>query len=108
MRKLLIIAVFALAGIDANAKPGCQSFNNRDDKVTIVFTDEKAGSTYSVSDVKLIPGWWGKEYNATSVSVYNNNGKATVTLTFPHLTRFSNPKVVMRVNGRKTTLKVCQ
>ena len=99
---------FAIAGIYAYAKPHCQSFNNYDNKVTIVFTDDKAGNTYSVSDVKLIPSWKGKEYNATSVSVSVNNGVATVTLTFDHLTRFSNPKVELKINGKKTTFKVCK
>lgn len=92
----------------AFAKPHCQSFNNYDGKVTIVFADDKVDDTYSVTDVKLIPYWNGKEYRATSVSVSVNNGVATVTLTFEHLTQFSNPKVELKINGKKIKFKVCQ
>ena len=98
---------FAIASISAYAKPHCQSFNNYDDKVTIIFADESTDNTYNVSDVKLIPSRNGKEYNATSVSVSVNNGVVTVTLTFEHLTQFSNPKVELKINGKKTTFKVC-
>ena len=107
MGKILILMVFAIAGISAYAKPYCQSFNNYDGKVTIIFADESADNTYNVSDVKLIPSRNGKEYNATSVSVSVNNGVATVTLTFEHLTQFSNPKVELKINGKKTMFKVC-
>lgn len=90
----------------AYAKPKCQGFNNYDNKVTIVFTDEEASKTYSVSDVKLIT--YGKKYTATSVHADVKNGVATVTLIFPHITQFSNPKVTLRINGKKTKFKVCQ
>ena len=106
MRKILILMAFAIAGISAYAKPHCQSFNNYDGKVTIIFADESTDNTYNVSDVKLIPSRNGKEYNATSVSVSVNNGVATVTLTFDHLTQFSDPKVELKINGKTTTFKV--
>ena len=108
MRKILMIMAVAIASVAAYAKPHCQSFNNYDDKVTIIFADESADNTYSISDVKLIPSRNGKEYNATSVSVSVNNGVATVTLTFGHLTQFSNPKVELKINGKKASFKVCQ
>ena len=84
------------------------STKNYDDKVTIVFTDDNAGERYTVSDVKLIPTWRGQEYQATSVKSTVKNGVATVTLVFPHITQFSNPKVTLRINGKKKTFKVCQ
>ena len=31
----------------------------------------------------------------------------TVTLTFDHLTQFSDPKVELKINGKTTTFKVC-
>lgn len=112
MRKFLLIMVFAMISIASYAKPHCQSFNNYDNKVTIIFTDDKVGDKYAVTDVRLIPLWmgpWiGKEYKATSVSVSVNEGVATVTLTFDHLTQFSNPRVELKINGKKTTFKVCQ
>ena len=110
MKKIIILfAIIALMTASIFAKPHCQSFNNYDNKVTIGFTDDDAGSNYNVTDVKLIPSsWGGKEYPATSVSVSVDNGVATVTLEFKHLTHFSNPKVTMRVNGKKKTFKVCQ
>lgn len=95
-------------GVATNAKPKCQGFNNYDDKVTIVFTDDKAGEKYTVSDVKLIPTWRGQEYQATSVKATVKDGVATVTLVFPLVTQFSNPKVILRINGKKKSLKVCQ
>ena len=98
----------AIASVAAYAKPYCQSFNNYDGKVTIIFADESADNTYNVSDVKLIPSWKGKEYEATSVSVSVDNGVATVTLTFDHITQFSNPKVELKINGKKASFKVCQ
>ena len=67
MRTLLIVLFLFASSITANAKPHCQGFNNYDNKVTIVFTDDNAGKRYSVSDVKLIPSLKGKEYKATSV-----------------------------------------
>ena len=108
MRTLITIFFMAIMAMATNAKPYCQSFSNYDDKVTIVFTDDKAGNQYTVSDVKLIPTWRGQEYQATSVKATVKNGVATVTLIFPHITQFYNPKVTLRINGKKTKFKVCQ
>ena len=112
MKTLIITLILASTIVVANAKPHCQGFNNYDDKVTIVFTDDQAGINYSVTDVRLIPScigsWRGKEYKATSVDVSVNKGVATVTLTFDHLTQFSNPKVELKINGKKASFKVCQ
>lgn len=88
------------------AKPHCQGFNNYDGKVTIVFTDEDAGKSYSVTDVMLVT--CGKKYAAASVQSEVKNGVATVTLTFPYISKFSNPKVTLRINGKKAKFKVCQ
>ena len=100
---ILTTISFALFG-----KPHCQGFNNYDNKVTIVFTDDRAGDHYAVSDVKLIPFGKSKKYDATSVTAVVKDGVATVTLIFPHVTQFSNPKVELRINGKKTKLKVCR
>ncbi len=108
MRKILMIILFAIASLAAYAKPQCHNFNNTDNKVTIIFTDDKVGDRYSISDVRLIPVCSGMEYKATSVSVSINNGMVTVRLTFPYITKFSNPKVRMKINGKKTSFKVCQ
>ncbi len=106
MKQLIILLVCIAISIAAYAKPQCQGFNNYNDKVTIVFTDKDAGKTYSVWDVKLIT--LGKEYTATSIQTNVKNGVATVALTFPHITQFSNPKVTLRINGKKAKFKVCQ
>ena len=108
MKTFATVCLLAVIGLAANAKPHCQSFNNYDDKVTIVFTDEQAGDHYTVSDVKFLPSWNGKEYPATSVNTTIKDGVATVTLVFPHLTHFSNPRVTLRINGKKTKFEVCQ
>ncbi len=108
MKTILSLILVIIGAVSAYAKPHCQSFNNTDNKVTIVFSDEKAGDKYSVSDVKLIPRWQGKEYKANSVNVSICNGVATVTLTFDHMTKFSNPKVELKINGKKASFKVCQ
>ena len=108
MKNLLTVFVLAIIGLVANAKPHCQGFNNHDDKVTIVFTDDNAGKRYDVTDVKLIPTWMGKEYPATSVNTTIKDGVATVTLVFPHLTHFSNPRVTLRIKGKKKKFEVCQ
>ena len=83
MRQFYVILAFAVWSVCAYAKPRCQSFDNHDNKVTVVFTDDKAGSNYSVTDPRLIPSCMGllrgKEYKATSVSVSVNNGIATVS-----------------------------
>ncbi len=55
MKTLITVFFLAVIGLAVNAKPHCQGFNNYDDKVTIVFTDNQTGERYSVSDVKLIP-----------------------------------------------------
>jgi len=108
MKNFIIFLILAAINVAAYAKPHCQGFNNYDNKVTIVFTDYKAGSQYTVSDVIFVPSCKGKEYKATSVSTTVENGVATVTLEFPHITQFSNPKVILRINGKKRTFKVCQ
>lgn len=104
--KELIPALIFFVSLTVSAKPHCQGFNNYDNKVTIVFTDDKAGNRYEVTDVKFIT--YGKEYPATSVTATVKDGTATVTLSFPHITQFSNPKVTLRINGKKTKFKVCQ
>ncbi len=104
---MILIIAFAITSMVAYAKPYCQSFNNYDDKVTIIFIDDEAGDKYTVTDVKLIPSKNGKDSKASSVSVSINNGVATGTLTFEHITQFSNPKVELEINGRKTDFNVC-
>lgn len=106
MKTFIISFILSLVCGIAYAEPHCQGVNNYDNEVTIVFTDDKAGSRYEVTDVKLVT--YGKEYSATSVTVSVKDGTATVTLTFPHITQFSNPKVTLRINGRKKRFKVCQ
>lgn len=106
MRTLITIFFLAIMVLTTNAKPHCQGFNNYDNKVTIVFTDDKVDSQYEVADVKLIT--YGKEYSATSVTATVKDGTARVILIFPHLTQFSNPKVKLRINGKKMTFNVCQ
>lgn len=108
MKTFIAVFLMAVIGLAANAKPHCQGFNNYDDKVTIVFTDDQARERYTLTDVKLIPSWKGKEYPATSIKITVTNGIATVTLVFPHVTQFSNPKVTLRINGNKNKFKVCQ
>lgn len=108
MRTFIAVLLWAAIGLAANAKPHCQSINNYDGKVTIVFTDNQAGEQYTLSDVKFIPKWNGKEYPATSVKIKVADGVATVTLVFPHVIRFFNPKVTLRINGKKSKFKVCQ
>lgn len=108
MRTLITALILIAISMATSAKPQCQGFNNYDDKVTIVFTDDKAGEQYTISDVKLTPVWRGQEYQATSVKATVKDGVATVTLVFPHITQFSNPKVTLRINGKKKSFKVCQ
>ena len=108
MRALITALILIAISMATNAKPQCRGFNNYDDKVTIVFTDDKAGEQYTISDVKLSPVWRGQEYQATSVKATVKDGVATVTLVFPHITQFSNPKVTLRINGKKKSFKVCQ
>ena len=108
MKTFATVFLLPVIGMATNAKPHCQGFNNYDDKVTIAFTADHAGDHYTVSDVKFIPSWNGKEYPATSVKITKTNGVATVTLVFPHVTQFSNPKVTLRINGKKSKFKVCQ
>ena len=106
MKLIIIVIMCMFCACMAYAKPQCHGFNNYNDKVTIVFTDDVADKTYSVSDAKLVI--YGKEYAATSIESNVKNGVATVTLIFPHITRFSNPKVILRINGKKAKFKVCQ
>ena len=106
MKTFIISFILSLVCGIAYAKPHCQGFNNYDNKVTIIFTDDKAGSRYEVTDVKLVT--YGKEYSATSVTTTVKDGTATVILVFPYITQFSNPKVSLRINGKKTKFKVCQ
>ena len=62
---IVTVIFLTVIGLTVNAKPRCQGFNNYDNKVTIVFTDNQAKDKYTVSDVKLIPSSWSeKEYPA--------------------------------------------
>ena len=64
---IVTVIFLTVIGLTVNAKPRCQGFNNYDNKVTIVFTDNQAKDKYTVSDVKLIPSSWSeKEYPATN------------------------------------------
>lgn len=108
MRYFLILFLGIILNLSVYAKPHCQGFNNYDGKVTITFTDDKAGDRYVVSDVNLIPSWNGQKYKAKSVKVNLNNGVANAILTFDHQTHFSNPKVELKINGKKRSFKVCQ
>ena len=107
MKHIIITIVCVLCSIIAYAKPQCQGFNNYDNKVTIVFTDKISSEDYKVTDAKLTP-CYGKELSATDIKTEVSNGVATVTLTFPHHTQFSNPKVTLRINGKTAKFKVCQ
>lgn len=42
MKQLIISLVCIAISLAAYAKPQCQGFNNYNDKVTIIFTDEDA------------------------------------------------------------------
>lgn len=63
---IVTVIFLTVIGLTVNAKPRCQGFNNYDNKVTIVFTDNQAKDKYTVSDVKLIP--YGEE-----VSLWEEN-----------------------------------
>lgn len=106
MKRIIFSLILAFVCIIGNAKPRCQGFNNYDNRVTITFTEEKVGAKYVVTDVKLVT--YGKEYSASSIHTTVQNGTATVTLIFPYITQFSNPKVTLRINGKKVKFKVCQ
>lgn len=43
MKTFIIIFLWVVIALAAKAKPHCQGFNNYDDKVTIVFTDNQVG-----------------------------------------------------------------
>ncbi len=103
MKQLIILLVCIAISIADYAKPQCQGFNKYNDKVTIVFTDKDPGKTYSVSDVKLVT--LGKEYTANSVQTNVKNGVAYVALTFLYIIHFSNPKVTLRVKGKKSKIQ---
>lgn len=106
MRKIIIAIVLTVAGLVANAAPHCCHFNNEGDKVTVIFTDEDAVGEYTISDVLLFPIEGGKGYEANSVDTKVSDGVAKVTLTFQHLTKFSNPVVKLSINGKKGEFKV--
>ncbi len=106
MKKFIGTMVLAIAGLAANAAPHCCYFNNDDNKVTIVFTDEDADGEYIVSDVKLFPIEGEQGYDVNSVDTNVTDGVAKVTLTFQHLTKFSNPVVELTVNGKKQTSRL--
>ena len=62
MKTFIIFFISPVASLIVYAKPICQGFNYYyDNKETIVFTDDKAGDRYTVSNVKLIPSWGDEE-----------------------------------------------
>lgn len=55
MRKFVVAIVLAIACLAVDAAPYCCYFNNDENKVTIVFTDNDASGEYIVSGVTLFP-----------------------------------------------------
>lgn len=108
MRNFIVAIVFTIAGLVANAAPNCCHFNNEGDKVTIIFTDEDAVGEYIISDVLLYPIEGGEGYEVNSVDTKVTDGVAKVTLTFQHLTKFSNPVVKLSINGKEAEFKVAK
>ena len=108
MKKIIVAIVFTIAGMLANAAPHCCYFNNDGNKVTIIFTDEDALGEYIVSDVMLYPIAGGEGYEANSADTNVTDGVAKVTLTFQHLTKFSNPVVKLSINGKEAQFKVAK
>ena len=106
MKKIIFAIICLMVAATTYAKPRCHGFNNYGDKVTIVLVDDKAGDKYMVTEAVLSTG--SKKYEAKSVKTDMRDGVAVVTLTFPHATQFSNPKLTLRVNGRKMEVKICQ
>ncbi len=78
MKTILSLILVIIGAVSAYAKPHCQSFNNTDNKVTIVFSDEEAGDKYSVSDVKLIPRWQGNFLKDLTSTIHVTFGKPIV------------------------------
>ena len=108
MRKYFAVIVIALTAVIAKAAPHCSYFNNDENKVTIVFTDEDADGEYIVSDVMLFPVKGERGYEVNSVDTNVTDGVAKVTLTFQHLTKFSNPVVELTINGKKARFTVAK
>lgn len=106
MKKFIVAIVLTIACVVANAAPMCCFFNSDGDKVTIIFTDDDAVGEYIVSDVMLYPIEGGKGYEVNSVDTNVTDGVAKVTLSFQHLTKFSNPIVKLSINGKKAEFKV--
>ncbi|MDE6347006.1 MAG: hypothetical protein K2L55_10095 [Muribaculaceae bacterium] len=106
MKKIIFVIICLKVAATTYAKPRCHGFNNYDDKVTIVLVDDKAGDKYMVTEAVLSTG--SKKYEAKSEKTDMRDGVAVVTLTFPHDTQFSNPKLTLRVNGKKMKVKICQ
>ena len=108
MRKFVVAIVLAIACLAVDAAPYCCYFNNDENKVTIVFTDNDASGEYIVSGVTLFPVEGEKGYEANSVNTNVTDGVAKVILTFQHLTKFSNPVVELTINGKKANFKVAK
>ncbi|MDE6444487.1 MAG: hypothetical protein K2K64_08740 [Muribaculaceae bacterium] len=53
---IFTILMMCIVTLSSYSKPKCRGFNNYDNKVTITFTDDKAGSSYDVSMMKEIKG----------------------------------------------------
>ena len=75
---IVTVIFLTVIGLTVNAKPRCQGFNNYDNKVTIVFTDNQAKDKYTVSDVKLIPSssdapdkWKEKQIQSVPIGYIN-------------------------------------
>ncbi len=94
---IVTVIFLTVIGLTVNAKPRCQGFNNYDNKVTIVFTDNQAKDKYTVSDVKLIPSSWSeKEYPATSVVVTVKGWPLSHLFTqFPHVKQIQTMKMYL-------------
>lgn len=70
MKQLFIILLCLTCAVVAYAKPQCQGFNNYDNKVTIVFTDDAPSGRYEVTDAKLTPSY-GKNRRQVKRSLAN-------------------------------------
>ena len=88
---IVTVIFLTVIGLTVNAKPRCQGFNNYDNKVTIVFTDNQAKDKYTVSDVKLIPSSWSEK--RISGNIRRSNSKKGWPLSHSHFLMSRNSQI---------------
>ena len=106
MKKIIFSILCAVIAISANAQLKFKSLNNYNGETTVVVEDNSAPAdmTDRICCAQFTND--GKTYDAKSMVCKMQGNKATVTLTFKHMTVFNNMAIILNVDDKATVIPI--